>query len=64
MEAAIERADQRQKAAEAALSDPATYTTTPHQISTLKAELADATSEIDRLFARWEELQSLSAKGQ
>jgi ABC transport system ATP-binding/permease protein len=62
MEAAIELAEQRQKAAEAALSDPTTYVTTPQQVPALKAELTTATAEIERLFARWAELQALAGK--
>ena len=62
MEKAIEQAEQRQKTAELALSDPATYASEPQRVPALKAELATTSSEVERLFARWTELQALQSK--
>jgi ATP-binding cassette subfamily F protein uup len=59
MEAAIEAAEARKVATEAALADPDTYVKTPQQVPALQAELAAALAEVDRLYARWQELQDL-----
>jgi ATP-binding cassette subfamily F protein uup len=58
MEAAIEAAETRKAAAEKALADPALYMQQPSRVPDVQAELAAAEAEVDRLFARWEELQN------
>jgi len=55
--AALETAEARVRAAEAALSDPATYQGPPGRVPELKAELSGAEAEVARLYARWQELQ-------
>ena len=67
MEAAILTAEARLRSAEAALGDPLTYKApellrggeSATRIAELKAALLSATAEIERLYARWQELQSL-----
>jgi ATP-binding cassette subfamily F protein uup len=59
MEAALQAAEARLRSAEAALADPATYSAQPTRIREYKAELLSASAEIETLYARWQELQSL-----
>lgn len=59
MEAALQAAEARLRSAEAALADPATYSAQPTRIREYKAELLSASTEIETLYARWQELQSL-----
>jgi ATP-binding cassette subfamily F protein uup len=61
MEAAILAAEGRKGALEAALSDPATYQKDGAAVSGLRAELELVTAEVERLYARWQELEALSA---
>jgi ATP-binding cassette subfamily F protein uup len=61
MEAAIEVAESRKAAAETALADPATYTQQPSRVVEWQTTLTEATAEVDRLYSRWQELQSRSA---
>jgi ATP-binding cassette subfamily F protein uup len=61
MEAAILAAEERKARAEAALSDPATYQKGGAAVPELRAEMEGATAELERLYARWQELESLSA---
>jgi ABC transport system ATP-binding/permease protein len=56
MEAAILAAEERKAAAEAALSDPATYQKGGDTVVRLRAEMEAVTAEVDRLYARWAEL--------
>ncbi|MHB1845496.1 MAG: ABC-F family ATP-binding cassette domain-containing protein [Deltaproteobacteria bacterium] len=63
MEAALEAAEGRKAAAEAALADPKSYSEAPARIPELRAALTSATAEVERLYARWQELQDLKAKG-
>ncbi len=56
MEAAILAAEERKAAAEAALSDPATYQKGGDAVVRLRAEMEAVTAEVDRLYARWAEL--------
>ncbi len=63
MEAAILAAEERKAAAEAALSDPATYQGGGGNVSALRAEMEAATAEVERLYARWQELERLGAPG-
>ncbi len=59
IEAAILAAEARKAAAEEALSDPATYQRQAASVAGLRAELVGATAEVERLYARWQELESL-----
>jgi ATP-binding cassette subfamily F protein uup len=61
MEAAILEAETRQTALEATLSDPATYQQDGAAIATLRADLDAAAAEVERLYARWQELEALRA---
>ena len=56
MEAAIEAAETAKAAAEAALADPSVYADAG-KVPALSAALEAATAEVDRLYARWQELQ-------
>jgi ATP-binding cassette subfamily F protein uup len=56
MEAAILVAEERKSAAEAALSDPATYQKGGDGVVALRAEMDAAAAEVDLLYARWAEL--------
>jgi ATP-binding cassette subfamily F protein uup len=59
MEAAILEAEERKSALEARLSDPATYQREGAAVPRLQSELAAAAAEVDRLYARWQELEAL-----
>jgi ATP-binding cassette subfamily F protein uup len=62
MEAAIEQAEGRKAAAEAALADPANYTgPRAAQMPQLQAELEQAGRAVELLYRRWQELQDLLA---
>jgi ABC transport system ATP-binding/permease protein len=63
MEAAILAVEERKTALEAALSDPATYRRDGASVAALKADLAAASGEVERLFARWQELEALRGPG-
>ena len=63
MEAAIAAAEDRIKALEATLSDPAVFKDRPTEVQTLIANLDAARAEVDRLFARWQELDAIKAAG-
>ncbi len=56
MEAAIEAAETLKASLEAKLGDPAVFADAP-EVARLSAELEAATREVDRLYARWQELQ-------
>jgi ATP-binding cassette subfamily F protein uup len=58
MEAAIEAAESRKAELEAKLADPAVYSSAT-KVPELQRELEAATTEVDRLYARWQELQNL-----
>ena len=58
MEAAIEAAESRKAELEAKLADPAVYSSAT-KVPELQRELEAATAEVDRLYARWQELQNL-----
>jgi ATP-binding cassette subfamily F protein uup len=55
--AAIDTAEKNVKAAEAALADPALYTTRGSEVAPLQAKLESAKREAARLVARWEALE-------
>jgi ATP-binding cassette subfamily F protein uup len=61
MEAAILAAEERKARAEIALSDPATYQKGGAAVPELRAEMEGAAAELERLYARWQELESLAA---
>ncbi len=58
MEKAIEVAETRKAELEATLAEPATYTQRHAELPGLQGELAKLGSEVERLYARWQELQS------
>jgi ATP-binding cassette subfamily F protein uup len=58
IEAAILAAEERKARLEATLADPATYARDGASVPRLQAELAEAAAEVDRLYARWQELES------
>ncbi|MFZ5442659.1 MAG: ABC-F family ATP-binding cassette domain-containing protein [Myxococcota bacterium] len=57
MEAAIEAAETKKSALEARLADPQIFSKAG-EVASLTAELEAATAEVERLYARWQELQS------
>jgi ABC transport system ATP-binding/permease protein len=59
IEQAIEEAEVRKAAAEAALADPATYARDAAGVPALKTELDAAGLAVEQLYARWQELQDL-----
>jgi ATP-binding cassette subfamily F protein uup len=61
MEAAILAAEERRAAVESALSDPATYQRDGASVGGLKEELERLGVEVDRLYARWQELEAMRA---
>jgi ATP-binding cassette subfamily F protein uup len=61
MEAAILAAEERKSALEAALGDPATYQKDGAAVAGLKADLEQVTAEVERLYARWQELEAMGA---
>ncbi len=63
MEAAILSAEERKAALETALSDPATYQTAGGRVAVFRAELEQISEEVDRLYARWQELEALRGGG-
>jgi ATP-binding cassette subfamily F protein uup len=58
MEAAIEKAETKKAELEAKLADPAVFARAS-EVASLSAELEVAAKEVDRLYARWQDLQSL-----
>ncbi|WP_224369811.1 ABC-F family ATP-binding cassette domain-containing protein [Hyalangium versicolor] len=58
MEAAIEAAETRKAELEAKLADPAVYSSAS-KVPEIQRELEAASSEVDRLYTRWQELQNL-----
>ena len=59
MEAAILAAEERKGALEARLFDPTTYQREGDQVARLRADLAQVGAEVERLYARWQELEAL-----
>jgi len=55
---AIETAERRKREVEAALADPAIYSNA-ERVQELTAELQTVSAQIDRLYARWQELEQL-----
>ncbi len=63
MEAAILAAEERKAALEVALADPATYQKDGAAVPGLRAELGRISAEVDRLYARWQELEAIRSGG-
>jgi len=59
IEEAIAAAEARVAALEATLSDPGVFKDRPTEVQALIAELEGARAEVERLFARWQELDAL-----
>jgi ATP-binding cassette subfamily F protein uup len=62
MEAAVLGAEERKSRLEARLADPATYQNEGASVPALQRELADATTTVEQLYVRWQELESLRVK--
>ncbi|MCY1015487.1 ABC-F family ATP-binding cassette domain-containing protein [Pyxidicoccus sp. MSG2] len=60
MEAAIEAAETKKAGLEAQLADPAVYSNGT-KVAEVNKELEATAAEVDRLYARWQELQDLAA---
>ncbi|HEY6006499.1 MAG TPA: ABC-F family ATP-binding cassette domain-containing protein [Anaeromyxobacter sp.] len=63
MEPAILAAESRKAELERALSDPATYQKSGEGIAALREELEAISAEVERLYARWQELEGLRRGG-
>jgi ATP-binding cassette subfamily F protein uup len=59
MEGAIEAAERRVRDLESTLSDPAVFKDRPTEVQQLVADLDGARAEVERLFARWQELEAI-----
>jgi ABC transport system ATP-binding/permease protein len=59
MEAAITAAEEKVTSLEATLSDPNVFKDRPTEVQTLVGELDTARAEVERLFARWQELEAI-----
>ncbi|HEY5950762.1 MAG TPA: ATP-binding cassette domain-containing protein, partial [Kofleriaceae bacterium] len=59
MEAAITAAEEKVTKLEATLSDPNVFKDRPTEVQTLIAELDAARADVERLFARWQELEAI-----
>jgi ATP-binding cassette subfamily F protein uup len=62
MEAAILAAEERKAGLEAALADPETYRKDGAGVARLRAELDAAAADVERLYARWQELEALRSE--
>ena len=63
MEAAIEVAEGAQAEQQRLLADPNLYVKEPQRLPLLQTGLEKAQAEVERLYARWQELQNLAAGG-
>ncbi|HEX5063328.1 MAG TPA: ATP-binding cassette domain-containing protein [Kofleriaceae bacterium] len=59
MEAAITAAETKVTELEATLSDPSVFKDRPTEVQTLVGDLDAARAEVERLFARWQELEAI-----
>jgi len=59
IEAAIEAAEARKQTLETLLADPETYSKKGAEVPRFQSELDAAAAEVERLYLRWQELQSL-----
>ncbi len=62
IEPAILAAEERKGAIEATLADPATYQKAGETVPGLRAELAQVSAEVERLYARWQELEAIRSE--
>ncbi len=62
IEPAILAAEERKGALEATLADPATYQKAGDTVPALRAELDHVTAEVERLYARWQELEAIRSE--
>jgi ATP-binding cassette subfamily F protein uup len=63
IEAAIKEAEARKAALEASMADPATYQRGGTDWAALRTGFDQASSEVERLYARWEALEALKSGG-
>jgi ATP-binding cassette subfamily F protein uup len=63
MEGLVEAAESRKAAAEAGLNDPEIYVKDPKRFTQLQKELDEASAQVDRLYARWQQLQDAQRPG-
>jgi len=61
IEAAIVEVERRKATLEAALADPETYRKEGARVAALRSDLDAASGEVDRLYARWQELEAMGA---
>jgi ATP-binding cassette subfamily F protein uup len=61
IEEAISTAESKMAELQATLNDPATYKSRAAEVPTLVAALDAARAEVDRLYARWQELEAIAA---
>jgi ATP-binding cassette subfamily F protein uup len=61
IEPLIAAAEARKAAIEATLADPATYQKAGAAVAGLKVELKAAAAEVERLYARWQELEAIQS---
>ena len=61
IEPAILAAEEKKAALEARLADPGTYQKDGAAVPGLQRELAEVTAEVERLYARWQELEAIRA---
>ena len=54
----IAAAEQKVSDCEAAFSDPSLFSSRPKEVPAVQAALAAARAELERLYARWEELEN------
>jgi ATP-binding cassette subfamily F protein uup len=59
IEPAIEAAEKKKSELEALLADPETYAKKGNDVPRMQSELEAAGAEVDRLYARWQELQAM-----
>jgi len=62
IEAEILAAEERKASLEAALSDPA-YQRVGSAVAGMRAELEQATADVERLYQRWQELEAIKSAG-
>jgi ATP-binding cassette subfamily F protein uup len=62
IEGAILAAEERKSALEATLADPETYRKDGAGVARLRAELDGAAAEVERLYARWQELEAIRSE--
>jgi len=63
IEPRILAAEERKGALEATLADPATYQKAGASVAGMRAELEQVSAEVERLYARWQELEALRQRG-